>query len=205
MVVVAMSKPPSSVASSARILLFSLQYRIAVSSSQVHLLHVVFRAPGSLHPEAPLAPLGLLITCTVKVVLPSSGSSTQKRQGEECLKVLDPALATPLQLTSHWLQLTLTTFIPNCRGGDQEEERSCVPGYTGFPGGSVVKNLPDSTKEAGDSGSILGSGRPPGVGNGNPFHCSCLENSMDRGAWWTTQSMRLQRVRHDCAHTHRHT
>ena len=75
MVVVAMNKPPISVASSARIL-FSLQYRTAVSSSQVHLLHVVFRAPGSLHLEAPLAPLGLLITCAVKAVLPSSDSST---------------------------------------------------------------------------------------------------------------------------------
>ena len=35
-------------------------------------------------------------------------------------------------------------------------------------------------------GSIPGSGRSPGGGHGNPFQCSCLENSMDRGAWWTT-------------------
>ena len=33
---------------------------------------------------------------------------------------------------------------------------------------------------------ILGSGRSPGGGDGNPLQCSCLENSMDRGAWWTT-------------------
>ena len=35
-------------------------------------------------------------------------------------------------------------------------------------------------------GSIPGSGRSPGGGNGNPLHCSCLENPMDRGAWWAT-------------------
>ena len=51
----------------------------------------------------------------------------------------------------------------------------------GFPGGSVVKNLPT---KAGDAGSIPGSGRSPGGGNGNPLQYSFLENSMDRGAWW---------------------
>ena len=35
-----------------------------------------------------------------------------------------------------------------------------------------------------EGGSIPGSGRYPGVGNSNPLQCSCLENSMDRGAWW---------------------
>ena len=53
----------------------------------------------------------------------------------------------------------------------------------GFPGGSVVKNPP--AKE-GDLGSIPGSGRFPGEGNGNPLQYSCLENSMDRGAWQPT-------------------
>ena len=51
----------------------------------------------------------------------------------------------------------------------------------GFPGGSVVKNLPAN---AGDEGSIPGSGRSPEEGNGNSLQYSCLENSMDRGAWW---------------------
>ena len=37
--------------------------------------------------------------------------------------------------------------------------------------------------DGGESGSILGLGRSPGGGNGNPVHCSCLENPMDRGAW----------------------
>ena len=49
-----------------------------------------------------------------------------------------------------------------------------------FPGGSVVKNLPAN---AGDMGSIPGSGRSPGVGNGNPLQHSCLGNPMDGGAW----------------------
>ena len=53
----------------------------------------------------------------------------------------------------------------------------------GFPGGSVVKNLPAN---AGDVGLIPGSGRSPGEGNGNPFQYSCLGNAMDRGAWQVT-------------------
>ena len=50
----------------------------------------------------------------------------------------------------------------------------------------VVKNLPASAGDARDTGSIPESGRPPGVGNGNRLQCSCLGNSMDRGAWWAT-------------------
>ena len=46
---------------------------------------------------------------------------------------------------------------------------------------SVVKNPPIN---AGDAGSIPGSGRSPGEGNGNPLQYSCLENPMDRGTWW---------------------
>ena len=48
----------------------------------------------------------------------------------------------------------------------------------GFPGGSVVKNLP---ADVGDLNSIPGLGRSPREGNGNPLQYSCLENSMDRG------------------------
>ena len=50
----------------------------------------------------------------------------------------------------------------------------------------VVKNLPPSAGDARDAGSILESGRFPGVGSGNPRQYSCLENSMERGAWWAT-------------------
>ena len=52
----------------------------------------------------------------------------------------------------------------------------------GFASGSVVKNAPAN---AGDAGLIPASGRSPGEGNGNPLQYSCLENPVDRGAWWT--------------------
>ena len=52
-----------------------------------------------------------------------------------------------------------------------------------FPSGTAVKNLPASAEDAGDRGSIPGLGRSPGEVNGNPFQYSCLENSIDRGAW----------------------
>ena len=55
-------------------------------------------------------------------------------------------------------------------------------GFGGFPGGTVVKNLPASAGDARDMGSILESGRYPGEGNGKPLQYSCLENPMDRGA-----------------------
>ena len=52
----------------------------------------------------------------------------------------------------------------------------------GFTGGSaVVKNSPVNAR---DVGSVPGSGRSSGEGNGNPLHDSCLGNPMDRGAWW---------------------
>ena len=57
----------------------------------------------------------------------------------------------------------------------------------GFPGGTVVKILPANLAgDARDVGSIPGSARPSEIGNGKPLQYSCLENSMDRGAWWAT-------------------
>ena len=50
----------------------------------------------------------------------------------------------------------------------------------------MVKNPPANTRDARDVGSIPGSGRSPGGENGNPFQYSCLENPMERGAWWAT-------------------
>ena len=47
----------------------------------------------------------------------------------------------------------------------------------------MVKNLPANARDTGDTGLIPGSGRSPGVGNGNLHQYSCLENSMDKGAW----------------------
>ena len=48
----------------------------------------------------------------------------------------------------------------------------------------VKKNLPVNAGDIRDVGSILGSGRSPGKGNGNPHQYSCLGNPVDRGAWW---------------------
>ena len=55
--------------------------------------------------------------------------------------------------------------------------------FLGFPGGSVVKNPP---AKAGNTGSILGLGKSPAGGNGNPLQYSCLGNSMERGDWQAT-------------------
>ena len=62
-----------------------------------------------------------------------------------------------------------------------------------FPDVSMIKNI---LANSGDLGSIPGSGRSPGKGNGNPLQYSCLENSKDRGAWWATLQG-VAKVRHD--------
>ena len=78
-----------------------------------------------------------------------------------------------------------------------------------FLGGSDGK---ESAHNAGDPDWIPGLGRSLGEGNGYPLQYSCLENSMDKGAWCELQSLELQRVGHDWltnvrarAHTHTHT
>ena len=68
----------------------------------------------------------------------------------------------------------------------------------GVPGDPDSK---ESARNAGDPGSIPGSGRSPGDSNGNPLQYSCLENSMERGTWCGLQSMGMQRVRHDLVTT----
>ena len=50
----------------------------------------------------------------------------------------------------------------------------------------VVKNPPANAGDTEDASLISGSGRSPGGGSGNPLQHSCLENPMDRGAWWAT-------------------
>jgi len=62
-----------------------------------------------------------------------------------------------------------------------------------FPCSSVGK---ESACNAGDLGSIAGLGRSHGEGNGNPLQYSCLEDPMDRGAWWATVHV-VARVGHD--------
>ena len=62
-------------------------------------------------------------------------------------------------------------------------DRLSNPVFLGFPGSSDGK---ESTCNTGDLGLIPVLGRSAGEGKGYPLQCSCLENSMDRGAWWAT-------------------
>ena len=71
----------------------------------------------------------------------------------------------------------------------------------GFPHSSVGK---ESACRGGDPGSIPGSGRSPGEGNGNPLKDSCLEDPMDRGVWWAIVH-EVARVGYDLATKERET
>ena len=71
----------------------------------------------------------------------------------------------------------------------RDKKRPAVPNW-GFPGGSVVKkkkkNLSVNARDAGGTGSVPGLRRSLRGGHGNPLQYTCLENPMDRGAWWAT-------------------
>ena len=56
----------------------------------------------------------------------------------------------------------------------------------------MVKNQPARAGDPGDAGSIPGSERSPGAGNGNPLQHHCLENSTVSGAWWGSQKCQIQ-------------
>ena len=69
----------------------------------------------------------------------------------------------------------------------QEGEDICIHiADSGFPSGATAKESTYNAEDARDLGSIPGLGRSPGGGDGNRFQYSCLENPMDRGAWWVT-------------------
>ena len=72
-----------------------------------------------------------------------------------------------------------------------------VEGYQASQVALVIKNLPANAEDIRVGGSIPWLGRCPRGGNGNPLQYSCLENSMDRGAWQATQSIGSQRAGHD--------
>ena len=82
---------------------------------------------------------------------------------------------------------------------------------TGLTGASqvatVVKNLPANAGDIRDAGLILGSGRCPGGGHGNALQYSCLENPMNRGAWWATVRGVAKNLdtTEATSHTHTHT
>ena len=70
----------------------------------------------------------------------------------------------------------------------------------------VVKNLPASAGDTRDSGSTLGSGRPPGGGHSNTLQNSCLENPLDREAWQATvHGVSKSQTTKQLTHTHTHT
>ena len=84
---------------------------------------------------------------------------------------------------------------------------STNPDLQGLPDGTVVKNSPVNAGDAGDTGSIPGSERPLGRRNGNPLQYSCLENSMDRGAWQAAAhgvAKSVHACTRVCTHTHTH-
>ena len=94
---------------------------------------------------------------------------------------------TPNSENGNWgAELAIFTFY-NISGNFQEaslcQTFPLPERIMGFPGGSDGK---ESACNAGDPGSIPGSGRSPGEGNGSPLQCSCLENTVHRGAWWAT-------------------
>ena len=88
-----------------------------------------------------------------------------------------------------YLKYSTILYVTNVQHSDSQLLKVVL---SGFPGSSAGK---ESACNVGDMGSIPGLGRSPGEGNGNPLQCSCLENSMDRGAW----TMGSRRVGHDWA------
>ena len=90
-----------------------------------------------------------------------------------------------------FLELLCLKELEACESQGQALVRAARKKNTGSPvkyalcniGGSVVKNLPANAGDTGDVGSIPGSGRSSGEGDGTPLQSSCLDDPMDRGAW----------------------
>ena len=95
----------------------------------------------------------------------SEGLSAIGDRGQDAILLTSDADSTG---SGSLLDSILCTFLKGLPRWLSHEETACHSGDTG------------------DRGWIPGSGRHPGVGNGNPLQYSCLENPMDRGAWWAT-------------------
>ena len=75
------------------------------------------------------------------------------------------------------------TADPGNKCGDHDREIKHLMAFTGFPDGSVLKNLPANAEDIRDTGSIAGLGSSLGGGHDNQLQYSCLGNPMDRGTW----------------------
>ena len=102
--------------------------------------------------------------------------------GESCRNILkiSPVLFIYIFHIKHNSHLKIIHFTENNYSMDRNSYKKL---YMGFPGSSVVKNLPVN---AGVMDSIPEQGRAPGEGNVNLLQYSCLGNTMNRGAWWAT-------------------
>ena len=94
-------------------------------------------------------------------------------------------------LIPRWCQLQISTCLEHLP--ETEQQQMHLP--SAFPGYSDGK---ESACNAGEPDLIPGRGRFPGEKNCNPLQCSCLENSMDRGAWWAAVSVHFNSVQ--CSH-----
>ena len=96
-----------------------------------------------------------------------------------------PLHGLPQQLS--WLRIGLQCRRPQLNSWVRKfpwrRDRLPTPLFLGFPAGSDGR---ESVSNVRDLGLIPALGRSPGRGHGNPLQCSCLENPLDRGAWWAT-------------------
>ena len=104
--------------------------------------------------------------------------------------------------------MTLALFPQDSHGAKQQH--AYILGSKGLRASQVslvVKNPPANAGDTRDAGSILGLGRSPGGGHGNPLQCSCLENPMGRGPWWAIVHRATESWTwlSDWTHTHTHT
>ena len=111
------------------------------------------------------------------------GKSPKRQKKEEIFIFLN--INWGVKLSSSWLCILTTCKLTYCMDLFGVSQVALV-----------VKNPPANARDAKDVGLIPGLGGSSGEGNGNPFQYSCVENSMDRGAWWATVHG-VTRVRHD--------
>ena len=118
------------------------------------------------------------------------------------------SLAVRAKRIMHWMTWALSSVLMNPVTSLVMYSRACPRGdnprtQRGWAS-LVAQLLKNPHTKAGDTGSIPGSGKSPGDGNGNPLQYSCLGNPMDRGAWWAiVQGVAKSQIRLSTqAHTH---